>query len=380
MRTGRIAALTAALVLAASLAGWPQRKKDREKEPVTETLELPPELPSAVVGETSRLVFDVAPITTQGLLSRQVRDSLKALFRSSRRGRILKLRAFVAGSGDLRRVQDVVAETFADRKLPLPALSVVQVGALPAVGAQVLLEAVVESRKVVNPHGIAFISGQVAASAEPTLHVAPLVSESLAKVRTAVESLGATPADVLRLTCYASSLDDGPAIHQRMFEAFRTAALAYMQLRREYTRGSVECEAVVRLPKPVGEPIRFLNPDGLEKVPHRSQIALIGAERVVLTGTQMAFRHQDADVRLAFERLGKVLAESGASYSGVAQASFYPISMALADKIWTLGFEFIDKSRPPASTMAEFEGLPSLDASFAIDVVAARQPAGRSGT
>jgi enamine deaminase RidA (YjgF/YER057c/UK114 family) len=380
MRTAATAAVLAALLLGASLAGWPQRKKDREKEPVTETLELPPELPSAVVGETSRLVFHVAPITTQGLLSRQIRDSLKALFRASRRDRILKLRAFVAGSGDLRRVQDVVAETFADRKLPLPALSVVQVGTLPAVGAQVLLEAVAESRKVVNPHGIAFISGQVAASAEPTLHVAPLVGESLAKVRTAVDSLGAAPADVLRLTCYCSSLDDGPAIYQRMFETFRTAALAYMQLRREYTRGSVECEAVVRLPRPAGEPVRFLNPDGLERVPHRSQIALISAERVVLTGTQMAFRHQDADVRLAFERLGKVLAESGTSYERVVQASFYPISMALAEKIWTLGFEFIDKNRPPASTMAEFEGLPSLDASFAVDVVAARLPEGRSGT
>jgi enamine deaminase RidA (YjgF/YER057c/UK114 family) len=54
--------------------------------------------------------------------------------------------------------------------------------------------------------------------------------------------------------------------------------------------------------------------------------------------------------------------------------------MALADRIWTLGFEFIDKSRPPASTMAEFEGLPSLDASFAVDVVAVRLPPQQSGS
>lgn len=380
MRTSKTVAVVAAGVLALSALGWSQRRRDREKEPVTQTLEVPPELPAAVIGETSRLVFHVAPLTTEGLLSRQVRDSLRALLRGSRRARIIKLRAFVAGSGDMRRVQDVVADVFADRRLPMPALTVVQVGALPAVGAQVLLESVAEARRPENPHGVAFISGQAATSAEPTLHVGPLAEESLGKIRTAVESLGATPGDVLRVTCYCSSLDDAQVIHRMMFERFRTAALAYVQLRRVYTHGSAECEAVVRLPKPVGEPVRLVNPDGLDKSPHRSQIALIGAERVVFTGTQMAFRHQDADVRLAFERLGKVLAETGTSYSRVVQASFYPISMALADRIWTLGFEFIDKSRPPASTMAEFEGLPSLDASFAVDVVAVRLPPQQSGS
>jgi hypothetical protein len=42
----------------------------------------------------------------------------------------------------------------------------------------------------------------------------------------------------------------------------------------------------------------------------------------------------------------------------------------MADKVRALRFEFYDQTRPPASTMLPFEGLPSLDASFAIDVVA----------
>jgi len=79
MRTAKTIALIVAALLVASALGLSQRRQEREKEPVTETLELPPELPAAVVGETTRLVFDVAPLTTQGLLSRQVRDSLKAL-------------------------------------------------------------------------------------------------------------------------------------------------------------------------------------------------------------------------------------------------------------------------------------------------------------
>jgi enamine deaminase RidA (YjgF/YER057c/UK114 family) len=39
-------------------------------------------------------------------------------------------------------------------------------------------------------------------------------------------------------------------------------------------------------------------------------------------------------------------------------------------KVSQLRFEFYDRARPPASTMILFQGLPSLDASFGIDVVA----------
>jgi len=33
-------------------------------------------------------------------------------------------------------------------------------------------------------------------------------------------------------------------------------------------------------------------------------------------------------------------------------------------------FEYYDPARPPASTLLPFEGLPSMDASFAVDAIA----------
>jgi len=75
-----------------------------------------------VVGDTRRLTFHVTPLSSKGLLSQQVRDALKALA-TSRRNTVLKIRAFVAGSGDVRRVRDLVSESFVDRRQPLPALS-----------------------------------------------------------------------------------------------------------------------------------------------------------------------------------------------------------------------------------------------------------------
>src|ERR1017187_7465220 len=100
------------LVLAPALAA--QKKTKEKKEEITQTLQLPKELPGAVIGETRRLTFHVTP------LSAQVRDALKALTHETGGNPVLKIRAFVAGSGDLRRVRDLVSEVFTDRKLPLP--------------------------------------------------------------------------------------------------------------------------------------------------------------------------------------------------------------------------------------------------------------------
>ena len=41
---------------------------------------------------------------------------------------MLKIRAFVAGSGDVRRVRDLVSEEFTERKPPLPALTLLRAG------------------------------------------------------------------------------------------------------------------------------------------------------------------------------------------------------------------------------------------------------------
>ena len=127
-----------ALACALAVAAWPAKKK---KEDETQTLQLPKELPGAVVGDTRRLAFYVTPLSAKGLLSQQIRDALKALDRQAGGNAVLKIRAFVAGSGDLRRVRDLVSETYTERKQPLPALSLIQAGGLPLEGAQVVLEA-----------------------------------------------------------------------------------------------------------------------------------------------------------------------------------------------------------------------------------------------
>src|SRR5580693_4460717 len=126
-----------------------QGDKKKKKSDITQSLALPPELPAAVTAETDRLAFQVTPLSAKGLLSQQTREAIKGLLRSNR-GAIVKLRAFVAGSGDMRRVGEIAGEMFQEKHAALPALTVVQVGALPLEGAQVVLEATEQDRRVVN--------------------------------------------------------------------------------------------------------------------------------------------------------------------------------------------------------------------------------------
>ena len=133
--------------------------------------------------------LQLSPLSNKGLLSQQVRDALKALLRDNHGAQIVKLRAFVAGSGDLRRVQTIMVEEFTERKLTLPALSTIQVGALPLTGAQVVIEATQVERREVNPGGLVFLAGFA------TKDIADWESSSCRIARRNVE--------VLRVTCYS---------------------------------------------------------------------------------------------------------------------------------------------------------------------------------
>jgi enamine deaminase RidA (YjgF/YER057c/UK114 family) len=202
------------------------------------------------------------------------------------------------------------------------------------------------------------------------LDVAPLARKSIAGVADAVKAAGAQPEDVLRATCFLSSLQDVNAVREIAAAQFPKAEWNFVQILRAPARAIAECEAVARLRAPAGAPLRLLNPPGLPQSPNYSQIALVGAPKLLLSGSRLAFRFQPDDARLAFQRLGRDLEQAGGSLRQVAMSSIYPLSDAVGDLVRKVRFEFYDKDNPPASTMLPFEGLPGLDASFAVEVVA----------
>ncbi len=363
--------LTLAAV-AASAAQPPAEEKRSKKEERTQVLQLPTELPAVTTGNPRRLAFYVTPLTGKGLLTHQVREALKALEHESGGETVLRIRAFVAGSGDVRRVRDLVSEEFSERKRPPPALSLLRAGGLPMEGAQVVMEAIVEARKDVNPHGLAFFSAQAATSASPLDPAAPLVGKALAQLGQAIHAAGTSPQNALRVTCFVSSLADIAATRRLVDTAYPRAALNYVQTQRSPGSALAACEAVARLSSDPAAPLQFLDPDGLPRESGQASVALVDSDEVVLTGAQVSFGYQARDTQLAFDRLQKELTQAGTSPGKVAFADYYPLSLDIAAQVRQMRTEVFDAERPPAATLLLFEGLPSMDAGFAVDAVAVK--------
>jgi enamine deaminase RidA (YjgF/YER057c/UK114 family) len=360
-----------ALVCGLAILAFGQRKKKKEEE--TQTLQLPKDLPTVITGDTRHLNFYVTPLSAKGLLSQQIRDALKALDHEKGSDTVLKIRAFVAGSGDLRRVRDLVSEIFTDRRQPLPVLCLVRAGGLPLEGAQVVLEAVASSKKEVNPAGLAFFSAVPATSENPLDAVPPLTARTLASLRRAVKTAGAAPADVARLTCFLSSLENLAASRQLVANEYPRAAQDFVQTQRSPGQALAACEALARLRNPPPERLTLLDAEGVPREPGQSEIAMVAAPHLVLTGTQISFGYEEKDARLAFARLQKALDQAGASMSDVAYVQYYPLASPIAAQVRKIRSEVFNSGKPPAGTLLLFEGLPSMDAGFAMDVVAAKE-------
>jgi enamine deaminase RidA (YjgF/YER057c/UK114 family) len=329
------------------------KKKNQEKEPINQTLPLLKDPPAAISAETSRLVFHVSPLSDKGLLSQQIRDALKAMMQTNHGATVVKLRAFVAGTGDMRRVQSIVSEVFTDRKLPLPALSILQVGALDLEGAQVVLESVSTQEKgekrAANPSGLVFFSGQRAEDGV----------KALGRLEAEAKAAHVAPEDMLHMTCFLSSIDESKAARAAAARVFPAAVANFVQALRLSTDRTAVCEAVGRRSQ-AGGAVEFSETS-----------VLVNTPRLVLSGIQMAFLDQDADLRLAFERLRKAIEPLGAGYKDVIYLNVYPLTRAVEQKAQALQSQFIPPEIHPAGTTLLFEGLPSLDATMAVEVVAA---------
>lgn len=223
-----------------------------------------------------------------------------------------------------------------------------------------------------NPQGLAFLSAQPVEAADPTAPAAPLADKSLVALGQVVKAAGSEPADVVRVSCFLSSLDDVAAVRKLVAQDYPNAAADYVRSQRAPVHATAACEAVAKLRRDIGVPLRMMNPEGMAVVPQASAAALVASQKVVLTGTQLSFGFEEKDARLAFQRLAKSLEQAGASWHDVAYAHYYPLATGLAAQIAKVRGEFCDPARPPGATLLLFEGLLSMNAGFAIDVLAVK--------
>jgi len=342
--TGRSTALVLSFALAwAGLGG--QRKKN--EEPKTQVLPLPPELPMALLADTETLDFHISPLLRTGGLAVQIRESLNDLIRDTHGETIIKLRAFVAGAGDARRVQAEVTQIFTERKLPLPVLSILQIGALGDQAAQVVIEAVVSTHRTVNPKGLAFLAGQMG----------PSLSAALQRLNASARAAGVEPERVLTCTCFTSRIENSDATRAMVQAMFPKSEINVVEALRDPANDASTCEAVGQLTESRNAgPVVWLK---------SSRTTLVTSQRLVFTGLQLTFGAYLDDAHEAFARLQR------------AASALQPVEVPVEVNAFSLdaysGSALRKSTSVPGSvfTVQTVEGLPSIDASAGIEAVMA---------
>jgi len=300
----------------------------------------------ALAADTETLDFHISPLLKTGGLSAQIRQSLNDLIRETHGETIIKLRAFVAGAGDARRVQAEVAQIFTEKKLPLPVLSIIQVGGLGEEAAQVVIEAVVSTRRSLNPNGLAFIAGQMG----------PSFSAALKRLKESVSAASVTPDHVLSCTCFTSGIDY-EATRGAIHASFPNTAMNVVQALRDPSSDTSMCEAVGQLSQAPSEgPVVWLK---------NARATLVNSHQLIFTGLQLTFGRFLDDAEEAFSRLQRAASALQAVEAPVEVNAFSLDSYA--------GSAVQKKTSVPPSTFTVLtvEGLPSVDASAGIEAVLA---------
>jgi enamine deaminase RidA (YjgF/YER057c/UK114 family) len=190
-----------------------------------------------------------------------------------------------------------------------------------------VIESISAERKTLNPNGLVFFSSQQA----PELAAA-------AKAQDAI---------MVQVTCFLGDLTQVGSPRAAVASAFPRAAANFLQLTRQPVGPGMSCEGVGRLQKPGRSPAKL-----------------------VFTGTQMAFGDKEQALRLAYGRLGRALETMKTSYADALVMSIYSLTGPMADKAGVVARDFLGGAHPVGSAQI-VEGLPSLDATVAIELVAA---------
>jgi enamine deaminase RidA (YjgF/YER057c/UK114 family) len=123
----------------------------------------------------------------------------------------------------------------------------------------------------------------------------------------------------------------------------------------------------------------FDSPEGLALPPGYSHVVSIPAGRLVWTSGQIA---TDADgeivavgdwegqARVVFENLTRALGAAGAGWSDVVKLTYFVVDTSGLATIRAVRDEFVDRGRPPTSTLVQVAGLAYPDLLLEVEAVA----------
>lgn len=123
----------------------------------------------------------------------------------------------------------------------------------------------------------------------------------------------------------------------------------------------------------------FASPEALPSAPGYSHVVSIPSGRLVWTSGQVAMDPEgsvigagnwEAQARAVFGNLATALETAGAGWADVVKLTFYVVDVSEVATIRAVRDEFVDRDRPPTSTLVEVAGLVHPDLLLEIEAVA----------
>ena len=124
---------------------------------------------------------------------------------------------------------------------------------------------------------------------------------------------------------------------------------------------------------------QFLSPSTLPAPDGYSHVVSARPARLVWVSGQVAMDADgtaappgdwEAQTRLAFQNVGRALEAAGAGWADVVKLTFFVVDVTALETVRGVRDEFVDASRPPASSLVQVAGLVRPDLLIEVEAVA----------
>ncbi|HSH96063.1 MAG TPA: RidA family protein [Roseimicrobium sp.] len=355
-----------------------------------------PSIQRFVSGPHSAVVVDVAPLlhTTQLLPGKvtanatqqaeEVFARLQLILKSvnSTPADVVKLNIGLTAPETVPAVWSVLARRFPTNAQPAVAFFV---GALPAPGALVAIDAVAVARKVATGSdfsilpagGAVYVSGQ---AEKGTL--AEATQKTLAGLRATIRQLGIDRNQIIQLKAFLQPMSDVAVVMAEMKTFFADQKLDLPPVVFVEWSGSapVEIELIATMEGSISsvgspEPVEYITPSGLKASPVYSRVVRVNVgRRVYVSGLYASSPGLSAadQVNDTFTTLQSLMKQAGGDLRHLVKATYYVSDEEISKKLNELRPAwFAGPNRPPAASKAAIRGTGIEGRHLAMDIIAA---------
>ena len=293
--------------------------------------------------------------------------------------RVVRLNFYVVDDAVTPVVHSALAARFRDAP---PAVSIVR-SPLVQAGARVACDAVaavsrrgggiekIGSAMVMPAGGKAFISGQ----AKRGKDFADSVTQTMDALHASLPAIGLTKAEVVQVKAFINPMSDHATARAVIEKSYAGGRVPSIVITEWLANTPTEIELITAAPRAQpkgGEMIEYHWLPGMPVSPYFSRMTTVAAgSALVFIGTIDGGDASPRDQWLhTFEKLARVLRDSGSSFRHMAKATYYLADPAAREFLGEIRSVYYDPARPPAASAVDVKGNGVSGRGVGLDMIA----------